>query len=66
MEIDTLVSTLEIKFMVLVFITSPMAIVMRDHGMKAESKVLECIRFEMVTQNVGNGILAILKIPHLH
>lgn len=66
MEIDMLVSTLLIKFMALVFITLQMAIVTRDHGMKAESKVMACIPSEMVTPDVGNGIVAILRLPHLH
>lgn len=58
MEIDMLGNILEIKFTVLVSITLLTATAMRVRGMKAVSKVLECIRFQMVTQDVASGTLA--------
>lgn len=66
MEIDMLVNTLEIKSMVLGFITLPMAIVMRDHGMKAESKVMAVIFLETVTESAVNGISAASRLLYLH
>ena len=49
MVIDTRESILETKYMDLVCITLPMAIVMKGHGMKGEGKVVECTLSEIVT-----------------
>lgn len=48
MVIDMLGSILEIKFMVLVFITLLMAIAMRVLGMKVVNKDMGCMLLEMV------------------
>lgn len=48
MVIDMLGSILEIKFMVLVFITLLMAIATRVLGMKVVNKDMGCILLEMV------------------
>ena len=38
-------------------ITLPMVIVTREHGMKGVGKDLACILFELVTEDVVNGML---------
>lgn len=66
MEINTLESILEIKFMDSAFITLLMAIVMRVLGMKAVSKATVCILSEAATQDAANGTVAISRPPFLH
>lgn len=63
MEIGTPVSTSEIKSMVSVSITSPTAIFMKDRGMKAGSKAMECTLSEVVRLDVENGTMAISRFP---
>ena len=58
MEIDMQVSILGTKYMDLVCITLPMVTVMREHGMKGVGKVLACILFELVREDMANGMLA--------
>lgn len=50
-------SILEIRSMVLGSITSPMATVMKDHGMKVGSRVWECTLSEMVRCVAESGIV---------
>jgi len=51
-------STLEIKYMALVSTTLPMATITKVHGTKVVGKVMACICFEMVMEDVVNGMLA--------
>ncbi|XP_029124969.1 flagellar radial spoke protein 1 isoform X2 [Cajanus cajan] len=53
--IHMLVNTLRIKCMVLGYIVLQMAIVMKDPGMKAKGKVLECIHLEMEKPSLVTG-----------
>lgn len=59
MGIGTLVSISVIRYMVSVFITLPMATVMKGHGMKAGSRVLACTLSEMVTRDVESGTVVL-------
>ena len=59
-------SILETKYMDLGCTTLPMATVMREHGMKAVGKVMACILFEMVTEDVVNGMLATSSTLYHH
>lgn len=49
------VNTLQTRCMVLAYIILRMAIVMKEPGMKAEGKDLECIHLEMVKPNLVTG-----------
>ena len=57
MEIDTLESTLGTKFMVSESTISQMAIVTKDHGMKAKGKDMARIPSETAKPNAVDGIL---------
>ena len=57
-------NTSETKCTDLVFITSPMATAMRDHGMKDGSRAMACILSAVATPDVGNGMAAPSKPLH--
>lgn len=59
-------SILETKYMDLVSTTLPMATVMKEHGMKVAAKVMAFIFFEMVTENVANGMLETSSFHYHH
>jgi hypothetical protein len=62
MEIDMQESILETKFMDLECTILPMDIVMKERGMRVVDKVLAHIPFEMVIEDVVNGMLATSRI----
>ncbi|URE24596.1 hypothetical protein MUK42_15940 [Musa troglodytarum] len=59
-------STLVTRSMVLVCITLLMVTAMKDHGMKARSKVLGCTPFVMGTQDAEIGTLEFSRAPFSH
>ena len=61
-----LVNILETKCMDLEFITLLTVNVMRDRGMKVESKGMACILSGVVTQDVVSGIPVPLKPLYLN
>ena len=66
MEIGMLESILETKYMDLGSTTLPMVTATKEHGMRAVGKVLARIRFEMVTEDVVNGMLATSSTLYHH
>lgn len=66
MEIDMRENILETRFMDLASITLLMVTATRGRGMKAVSKAMVCIPFEMERQDVENGMPAPLNTlsPH--
>lgn len=58
MGIDMLESILGTRYMDLGSTTLPMATIMREHGTRVVGKVLAHTLFEMVTEDVVNGMLA--------
>lgn len=58
-----LVNTLRIRCMDMGYIVLQMAIVMKDPGMKAKGKELECMHLEMEKPSLVTGKMESLTLP---